>query len=64
MQRPLVGGQRGFLDNFRQLRMRMAGARDVFAGGTELHGHSHFHDQVAGGGADEKKMSGAPTIKI
>src|SRR5262245_45820235 len=42
----------GFLDGFRQGRMRVAGARDVFRGGANLHGDGGLGNHVAGIGAE------------
>ena len=52
MNRPPIYSQRGFADNFGKGRVRMAGARKIFAACAESHrGHS-FGYQLAGARSD------------
>lgn len=53
--RMAIHGQRGFLHRFRQRRMGMDGAVDVFRRGAEFDGHHQFLDQVTGIGANDMR---------
>ena len=48
MDRPLLDGERGFAHRFRERRMRVAGAREIFRRAGEFHQHRGFGDQFAG----------------
>ncbi len=53
MNRAFFDGQRRFFDGFRQGRVRVEGAGEVFAGGVEFHRHDRFGDHVARMGGED-----------
>ena len=53
VDRPAIDGEGGFLHRFRQRRVGVAAAGDVFAASTERDGRGAFGDQFAGVRADD-----------
>ena len=53
MNRAAVDAERGFLDGFGQRGMRVAGASEILAAGSELDGCDGLGNQVAGSRAQD-----------
>ena len=64
IDRPAVDRQRGLFDRFRQRRMGVAGAGDVFRAGAEVHRGGGFGDQVARLGAENVNAQHAVGFRV